>query len=190
METSWWHYLAWEGKWQDVFKQWRTPWGPFWGRNWASLKGEEVVFWQKEKFLFICICLLNIMSLGLMSWESCESYWPHSIKSTLKTTGHSYPVCPGCRGCRGKAGFAEGGFSYYRAKQESRSWAIHPTSINKPKILIGKLLNFNNATQCIFKPETLAYCRHCIKWTMFSLVATKLFDHCIKYSISYTALHG
>lgn len=28
---------------------------------------EEVVFWQKEKFLFICICLLNIMSLGLMS---------------------------------------------------------------------------------------------------------------------------
>ena len=129
-----------KGKWQDVFKQWRTPWGPYEAETEPGWKERRSGFWQKEKFLFICICLFNIMSSELMSWESCESYWLHSIKSTLKTRGHTHPVCPGYRGCRGKQALQKkASLIIERAKQESRSWDIHSTSINKPKILIWKL---------------------------------------------------
>ena len=80
-----------KGKRQDIFKQWRTPWGPCEAETEPAWK-ERSTFWQK-RFLFTCICLLNIMSLGLMSWDSCRSYWLHSIKSTLKTTD-MHPCVP------------------------------------------------------------------------------------------------
>ena len=153
-----------EEKWQDWFKHWRTPWGPYEAETEPAWKERRSACWQKEQFQLMCTCFLNMMSLGLVPRESCESYWLHRIKSDLKRTGHS-GVCPGCRGCRGKPRLCRRSLLLLQREQNRKAGVgafIVELRLTSQNFNFQVFLNFKNERECIFKSETLAYCRHCV----------------------------